>query len=456
MNEPIARLHSQDAEQALLGALLLNPAKADDLHGLRPEHCYSDAHRLILSCLLAMLTRGQPVDAVTVAEALHESGQDEATGGLAYLGGLAANSAGGNVRHYADIVLGKAMERQLLGASETIRATVMGAGTTLDKLATSQAAVMAITERVETQKPRDLRDVLVDSVTILEQRGTGEVLGIPTGFDAIDDNLAGGMRGGNMIVIAGRPGMGKTALAINIARYVAKQGKTSAVFSMEMSDTELADRLIAQEGSVSLDDVIRGNLEGESGDRIMSAVGRLHSLPMVIDEQGGLSMFELASKVRGVRRRNKDLGLVVIDYLQLMCGSDEENRVQEVSNISRGIKALAKELDIPIIALSQLNRGLEQRQNKRPVMSDLRESGAIEQDADVILFVYRDEEYNPDSPDKGTAEVIFGKNRQGKKGVVARLAFQGEYARFVPLAHDWQPEPRAEHKPLRRRGGHDF
>lgn len=450
-----ARLYSHESEQALLGALLIDPAKADDLDGLRPEHCYAEAHRLILSTILSMLTMGKAVNAITVAEELLDAGQDEVTGGLAYLGQLAANSTGGGVRHYAAIVRGKAMERQLLGAAEMIRDTVQGAGTTVEKLATSQAAVMAITESVETRKPRDLRDVLTDLGVLIEQRSAGEVIGLPTGFDELDRKMAGGMRAGNMVVIAGRPGSGKTTLAVNIAYHVASSGVPALVCSMEMVDTEVADRLVAQAGLVKLDDVLKGNMEGESGERILAGMERLMSLPLVIDEQGGLSLFELSAKVRGVKRRYPALGLVVIDYLQLMCGANEENRVQEISTISRGIKALAKELQIPIIALSQLNRGLESRPNKRPVMSDLRESGAIEQDADIILFVYRDEEYYPDSPDKGTAEIIFGKNRQGSKGM-ARLGFQGEFSRFVPLAHDWHPEEREEAKPVRRRGGHDF
>lgn len=451
----LARLHSQDAEQAVLGALLSDPDCAAQLGALKPDHCYSEAHRLILAEIMSMLSRGEKVDAVTVAESLSAVGYEEQTGGLAYLGELVANCLGSrNVRNYAEIIIGKAMERALLGATDTIRETVSGIGTTHEKLMAAQAAIMTITEGVAVKQPRPLREILADNVAILEQRGESKLVGTPTGFDDLDHCLSGGMRPGNVIVIAGRPSMGKTALAVNIGLFVANSLPV-LMFSMEMSEQELVDRLIAQSGLVALDEVLAGHMDGESGERILSGVSMLQDLPFLIDEQGGLTLFDLASKARSVKRRYPDLGLIVIDYLQLMSGQGD-TRNEQIGEISRGIKALAKELGLPIILLSQLNRSLENRPNKRPVMSDLRESGAIEQDADVILFVYRDEVYNPDTPDAGTAEIISRKNRQGKIGTV-RLGYQGEFTRFVALAHDWKPAEKPKgYVSTKRRGLSDY
>ena len=240
-----------------------------------------------------------------------------------------------------------------------------------------------------------------------------------------------------------------TSLAVNVGYQVAGSGVPVLVLSLEMPEQELADRLISQAGGVYLSSVLAGDMEGETGERIMAGVSRLHEIPLVIDDQGGLSLFDVASKARSVKRKH-GLGLLVIDYLQLMTG-EGDNRNQQIEQITRGLKALAKELDIPVIALSQLSRKCEERTNKRPMNSDLRESGAIEQDADVILFVYRDEEYNPNSPDKGTAEIIISKNRQGQNGMV-RMAYQGCYTRFNDLDHSWQPEHREEPPKRSRRG----
>lgn len=446
----LARLHSPESEQSVIGALLLDPSCADRISTLRPEHCFSEAHRLILAEILRMVSLGQQVDAVTVAEALDAAGLTEATGGLAYLGDIAQHTPSAhNVGRYAEIVVGKALERQLLGAADTIRATVEGAGTTRDKLMAAQSAVMGITEAVAAKAPQDIREVLAQAVSAIEDRREKKTPVIPTGFSKIDAMLSGGMRPGNVLIVAGRPGMGKTGLATNIAYNVASEGKTALILSMEMSAQELADRLIAHAGSAPLPEVLAGNMEGEAGDRILLGVRRLHDLPIVIDDQGGLTLFELASKARSVKRRKGGLGVVVVDYLQLMDG-DGDSRNAQIEGISRGIKALAKELAVPVILLSQLNRSCEARTNRRPVASDLRESGAIEQDADVICMVYRDEIYNENSPDKGTAEVGIIKNRQGAPGTV-RLAYIGQYTRFADLAHDWQPAEAPEEVKSKRR-----
>ena len=442
------RLHSIESEQAILGALLLDPDSCDRIGSLKPEHFYNESHRSILATIIGMVAAGKPVDVVTVAEELHDKGIAESTGGLAYLGEMAANTTGSRgISRYAETIIGKALERQLLEASESIRATVSGTGSTREKLATAQSAVMGITESVASRQPKTMREALIDAVDVLSQRSSGGVICISTGFIDLDRHLGGGLRPGNLIVLAGRPAMGKTSLAVNIAYQVANKDNPSLFLSLEMPQQELTDRLISQAGSVFLSDVIAGNMGGESGEKIMYAVSKLQDIPLVIDDQGGLNLFEVASKARSVKRKH-GLSLLVIDYLQLMSG-EGDNRNQEIEKITRGLKSLAKELDIPIIALSQLSRKCEERQNKRPLNSDLRESGAIEQDADVILFIYRDEEYNPNSADKGTAEVIIGKNRQGQTGMV-RMSYQGCFTRFNDLDGSWQPEYRET--PKKRRG----
>ena len=443
-----SRLHSLESEQSIIGALLIDPLAVDRLGSLRPEHCYNESHRVILAEILRMVAAGKPVDVITVAEELSAHGHDEQTGGLAYLGELAANSAGSrNIGRYAETVTNKALERQLLGASETIRATVTGVGTTKEKLTAAQSAVMGTTGAAASRLPKIMREILISAAETLTQRSSGNVRCLSSGFVDLDRQLSGGFRPGNLIVLAGRPAMGKTSLAVNIAYQVARHGSPSLFLSMEMPEQELADRLIAQSGSVFLSAVLAGDMEGDNGDRIMCAVSILENLPLVIDDQGGLTLFDVASKARSVKRKH-GLGLLVLDYLQLMSG-DGDNRNQQIEQITRGLKALAKELDIPIIALSQLSRKCEERTNKRPMNSDLRESGAIEQDADVILFVYRDEEYNPASADKGTAEIIISKNRQGQNGMV-RMSYQGCFTRFNDLDPGWQPEYREEQKKPRR------
>ena len=439
--------HSTDSEHAILGALLRHPDAIDRIGALKPKHFHSEAHSHIMAAIIGLVSAGKPVDAVTVAVDLHARGLEQTTGGLAYLGELAANSASSrSVKHHADIVIGKAMERELIEASETIREVVTGNGSTKDKLSASQAAVMAITESITVNHPRMLRDVLIDSIDVLEQRASGDVACLSTGFTDIDRQLSGGMRPGNLLVLAGRPGMGKTGLGLNVAYNASRSKATTLFLSLEMPQQELSDRLIAQAGSVYLSEVIDGNMAGESGDRIMAAVASLQDLPLVIDDQGGIGLFDVTTKARSVKRKH-GLDFMVIDYLQLMSG-EGDNRNQEIERITRGLKTLAKELNIPIMVLSQLSRKCEERTNKRPLNSDLRESGAIEQDADVILFVYRDEEYNEDSPDKGTAEVIISKNRQGRTGMV-RMAYQGCYTRFADLDKSWKPEYQDE-QPKRR------
>lgn len=433
-----ARLHSNDAEQSVLGALLLPGSNAvDRLGNLKPGHFFTEAHRLIFSEIVAMAAKGHAIDPVTVAEQLDSAGLSDKTGGLAYLGELASNTpSSANAGRYAQVVVEKALERELVAVSDQIQAIASGIGTTAEKLAAAQSAIMSITETAEPRKPQLIRDVLVRAVAAIERRGEGHDAALATGYPALDVKLSGGFRRGNLVIVAGRPGMGKTAFAGCMALHAALSGVPTLFLSMEMADTELADRMIAIAGRVSLADILDGNMVGEAGDRILAGTARLHELPMVIDEQGGLSLFDIASKARSVKRQH-GLGLLVVDYIQLAAG-DGKNRNCEIEVITRGLKSLAKELQIPVIALSQLSRKCEDRTNRRPLPSDLRESGAIEQDADAILFVYRDEEYNPNSPDAGTAEIIIAKNRQGSTGM-ARLAYIANQTRFASLASDWRP-----------------
>lgn len=456
MNAPdqFARLFSPEAEQSVIGGLLLSPDAADQIGALRPEHCFNEAHRIILAEILRMIADGLPVDVVTVAESLDAHGLTDRTGGLAYLGEIAQHTpTARNIGRYAKTVMAKALERQLLGAADTIRETVSGTGTTHDKLMAAQHAVMAITESSAPKAPRLMRDVLVPVVDTLERRAAGETGGLPTGFADLDFRLSGGMKPGNLVLVAGRPGMGKTSLAVQAAYNTATSGQTALVLSMEMSDGELTDRLISLSGNVALSEVLAGNMAGDAGDRILFGVQKLRDLPLVIDDQGSLTMFDVATKARSVKRKH-GLSLLVVDYLQLMVG-DGDNRNQQIEQISRGLKGLAKELQIPVVALSQLSRKCEERTNKRPLPSDLRESGSLEQDADVILMVYRDEQYNADSPDKGTAEIIVAKNRQGQTGMV-RMMFRGHTTSFADLAHDWRPEYREEKKTYRKGRSNDY
>lgn len=447
-----ARLHSADAEQSVLGALLLPGSNAVDRIGqLKPGHFFTEAHRVIFSEILSMAAQCHAVDPVTVAERLDSAGLSEKTGGLAYLGEIAANTpSAANVGRYAQLVIDKALERELVAASGRIHEIAAGVGSTADKLAAAQSAIMTITETAEPRKPQLIRDVLVRAVAAIERRGEGQDTAMATGFPALDAKLSGGFRRGNLVIVAGRPGMGKTAFAGCMALHSALTGVPTLFLSMEMADTELVDRMIAIAGRVPLDDILAGNMEGEAGDRILAGTARLHELPLIIDEQGGLSLFDIATKSRSVRRQH-GLGLIVIDYLQLASG-DGNNRNSEIEVITRGLKALAKELQIPVIALSQLSRKCEERTNRRPIPSDLRESGAIEQDADVIMFVYRDEEYNQNSPDAGTAEIIVAKNRQGSTGM-ARLAYIANQTRFASLGHDWRPAVVDVPFAAKRRGG---
>jgi replicative DNA helicase len=438
--------HSVEAEQSVLGGLLLEASALDKITDLMTaDDFYRQEHRLIFRQIVRLSELAKPVDVITVAEALEIAGELDKVGGLPYLGGLAQNvPSAANIRRYGEIVRERSIMRKLAEvgtdiASSAYNPTGRDAAQLLDE---AESKVFEIAEAGSKGKqgfiamPPLLSQVVERIETLYARDNPSDITGTATGFTDLD-RMTSGLQPGDLIIIAGRPSMGKTALAINIAENVAMDTKLPvAIFSMEMGATQLAMRMLGSVGKLNQHDLRTGRLQDDDWGRLTHALGRLNDAPIHIDESAALSSLDLRARSRRLHRQNNGLGLIVIDYLQLMssnAGKASENRATEISEISRSLKALAKELHVPVIALSQLNRSLEQRPNKRPVMSDLRESGAIEQDADLILFIYRDEVYNSDSPDKGKAEIIIGKQRNGPIGKV-ELAFRGEYTRFDNLA----------------------
>ena len=436
--------HSVEAEQSLLGGLLLDNSAWDRVADLVSEaDFYRDDHRRIFRHISKLIELGKPADVVTVFESIEKCDEVEQAGGLAYLGEIANNTpSAANIRRYAEIVRERAILRKLVTVGDEIAASALNplgkdAKVLLDA-AESKIFEIAEAGARNTQGFVPIQPLLgqvVDRIQELYDReNPSDITGVPTGFTDLDQKTSG-LQPGDMIIVAGRPSMGKTAFSLNIAEYVAVElGLPVAIFSLEMPGTQLAMRFLASVGRLDQHRVRTGRLNDDEWQRLTYALGKLHEAPIHIDESGGINAVDLRARARRLYRQCGKLGLIVIDYLQLMSSAKEgENRATEISEISRSIKSLAKELHVPVIALSQLNRQLESRPNKRPVMSDLRESGAIEQDADLILFLYRDEVYNPDSTEKGSAEVNIGKHRNGPTGTV-RLTFLGEYTRFQNYA----------------------
>ena len=435
--------HSIEAEQAVIGGLLLDNRAwekiADRIH---EKDFYRHDHRMIFRAIGALERKTQPFDVVTLSELLAQNEELEEAGGLAYLGRLAKDTpSAANIVAYADIVRERSVLRQLIAVGTDIADSGFrpeGRETT-ELLEHAEKSVFAIAEqKVRGQTGlRAISQVLSKTVEQIDHlfETKGAVSGVASGFADLD-KMTTGFQPGDLVIVAGRPAMGKTTFAMNVAETAAISGKLPvAVFSMEMPGEQLAMRLISSLGRIDQHHIRTGELTDEDWPRITSSISMLSETKLFIDDTPAMSPSEVRTRARRIKREH-GLGLVIIDYLQLMqVAGGSENRATEISEISRGLKALAKELGIPVIALSQLNRGLEQRPDKRPVMSDLRESGAIEQDADIILFVYRDEVYNEDSPDKGMAEIIIGKQRNGPIGKV-RLAFRGKYTRF----DDFMPE----------------
>jgi replicative DNA helicase len=430
--------HSIEAEQAVLGGLMLDNNAWDQVADrVSEQDFYRHDHRQIFRAIASLAQRNQPFDVVTMSEWLESNGQINDAGGMAYLGTLAKDTpSAANIAAYSDIVREKSILRQLIQVGTEISEKGFNPEGADSKALLDEAEkkVFQIAEQGARNKQgfQDMRELLkmtIERIEILHERDD-PITGVPTGYDDLD-NMTSGMQGGDLVIVAGRPSMGKTTFAMNVAEYAAiKEKKPVAVFSMEMPGEQLTNRLLSSMGRIDQHRLRTGRLEDDDWPRLTSAVGMLTEVPLFIDDTPALSPTELRARARRLYREHGEMGLIVIDYLQLMQTSGpSDNRASEISEISRSLKALAKELDVPIIALSQLNRSLEQRPNKRPVMSDLRESGAIEQDADLIVFIYRDEVYNEDSPDKGTAEIIIAKQRNGPIGTV-RLTFLGKYTRF--------------------------
>jgi replicative DNA helicase len=429
--------HSIQAEQSLLGGLLLDNRAWDQIADLVTESdFYRRDHRSIFSAIEKLIERGDPCDVITLSECLDGLGQLDEVGGLAYIGTLAKDTpSAANARAYASIVRDNSVLRQLaeVGTEIANSAYFSEGRDTPTLLDNAEQLVFRIADRGKSESSgyssiKDLLAKAVDRIDTLFHQDN-PLTGVASGFTDIDEMTAG-LQASDLIIIAGRPSMGKTTFAMNIAEHAAiKDELPVAVFSMEMPGEQLAMRLMSSLGRIDQTKVRTGKLSDDDWPRLTSAVSILSKAPLFIDDTPALSPTELRARARRLKREH-DIGLIVIDYLQLMqVPGHKENRTGEISEISRSLKALAKELNVPVIALSQLNRSLEQRPNKRPVMSDLRESGAIEQDADVIMFIYRDEVYNEDSPDKGTAEIIIGKQRNGPIGA-RRLTFLGQHTRF--------------------------
>ncbi len=435
--------NSIEAEQSLIGGLMLDALAWDKIADvITADDFYRKDHRLIFTAIAGLIESGSPCDVVTVSEHLDSRGELDSAGGLEYLATLSNETAGAaNARAYAKILRERATLRALINAGNEIAGSAFtnDGRTAAEVLEDAEKMVFEIADKGTRGKKgfKSLKDILpetVDRIDLLHQ-SDGDITGVSTGYHEFD-KMTAGLQPGDLVIIAGRPSMGKTTLAVNIAENAAIGSKVpTAIFSMEMPAQQLAFRMISSLGRVDQTHLRTGNFPDEDWSRINTAVQLMSEAPIYIDDTPSLSPGEIRARSRRLQREH-GLGLIVIDYLQLMqVPGNKENRATEISEISRGLKALAKELSCPVIALSQLNRGVEQRTDKRPVMSDLRESGAIEQDADLILFIYREEVYNQDTPRKGIADIAIAKQRNGPIGDFP-LTFVGRYTKF----ENWVPD----------------
>ncbi|MSQ56501.1 MAG: replicative DNA helicase [Limnohabitans sp.] len=436
--------HSLEAEASVLGGLLLDNTAWDRVGDLLNENdFYRYEHRQVYAAIYALVSTSRPADVITVYEYLQSQGKADEVGGLAYLNSLAQYvPSASNIRRYGEIVRERAILRKLVSVSDDIATQAFNTqGRRVSQiLDDAEQKIFSIGEEGSRMRQgfHSMEDLVVELLNRVEEmaKNPNDITGVPTGFYDFD-RMTSGLQPGDLIVLAARPSMGKTALAINIAEHVALQeGLPVAVFSMEMGASQLAIRMVGSIGRIDQSRLRTGKLNEDEWPRLSEAIEKLRSVSLFIDETAGLTTAELRANARRLSRRCGKLGLIVVDYLQLMTGSsgsDGENRATELGEISRGLKMLAKELQCPVIALSQLNRGVEQRTDKRPMMSDLRESGAIEQDADVIMFIYRDDYYNKDSKEPGVAEVIIGKQRNGPTGTI-KLTFLKPITKFESMA----------------------
>ncbi|MFT5572050.1 MAG: replicative DNA helicase [Cryomorphaceae bacterium] len=446
--EDVLRLPPQaiEAEQSILGSMMLDNRVIDEISSeLESRDFYRSDHQAIFNQIVRLDEKGEAADVVTVSESLTHLGELDKVGGLAYLGALAKNTPNtGNVKSYAKIVRDRAILRRLIeSANDIIQRSYQPEGRTPEEvLDFAETVIFEIAKNNNQAKAgfRKIDDLLGEAVDKIEElfKTKQMITGVATGFTDLDKKTSG-LQGGDLVVVAGRPSMGKTSFAMNLVEYAAiNQNLPVAVFSMEMPGAQLATRMLASLSRVNSTKLRTGQLDNDDWPKLTSAISLLNDKNVYIDDTPALSPLEVRTRARRLAAEHEHgLGLIMLDYLQLMRGNDngkDENRNVEISNITRSLKGLAKELDCPVVVLSQLNRSLEQRPNKRPVMSDLRESGAIEQDADIIMFIYRHEVYEPETDQKGLAEIIIGKQRNGPIGTV-RLAFLGEFTRFENYAN---------------------
>lgn len=437
--------HSAEAEQSVLGGLLLSADGWDGVaESVTAEDFYRPDHRLIFRQISRLAEAGNPVDVITVADKLQASGELEQAGGLPYLAELAQSTpSASNIRAYAQVVSERANLRRLIAVAQDIAESGFNPeGRSSDELLDeAERRIMQIAEQgPKAGGPQTLKPLLQTALGRIEElfQSGGEITGISTGYLDLD-GMTSGLQPSDLVIVAGRPSMGKTSFAMNLVEHATmNQGKPVLVFSMEMPADQLVIRMLSSIGRINQTRIRNGKLEQEDWPKLSAAVGKLKDANLLIDDTPALTPTELRSRARRVAREHGEIGMIMVDYLQLMqVAGSSEGRTAEISEISRNLKAIAKEFKCPMVALSQLNRSLEQRPNKRPVNSDLRESGAIEQDADVIMFIYRDEVYNEETQDKGVAEIIIGKQRNGPIGT-CRLAFIDQFTRFENLARSAQ------------------
>ncbi|MCY4426318.1 MAG: replicative DNA helicase [Halieaceae bacterium] len=433
--------HSIEAEQSVLGGLILdNPAWDDVAELLGEADFYRRDHRLIYRQIAKLVEAGGPVDVVTLGGALATAGELDEVGGMAYLYELDQNTpSASNIRAYAQVVRERAALRRLIRTSQEIAESGFNpeGRDSFELIDEAERKIMQVSDQApKAGGPQVVDPLLKDVVEQIEElyASGSEITGLSTGYIELD-RMTSGLQRADLVIVAGRPGMGKTSLAMNLVEHaVLQEDKTVVVFSMEMSSTQLVLRMLASVGRIDQTRIRNGKLGQDDWGKLSAAVEKLKNRRLYIDDTPALNPTELRSRSRRLMREHGELGLIMVDYLQLMqVSGSSEGRVAEISEISRNLKAIAKEFNCPVLAVAQLNRALEQRPNRRPVNSDLRDSGAIEQDADVIMFIYRDEVYNEDTPDKGVAEIIFGKQRNGPTGI-RKLAFIGKFTRFENLA----------------------
>ena len=448
--EQIDPPNSQDAETSILGAVLIDATgeAMEVVSALAPKSFYNKTHQIIFESMIELSEAGESIDVVTLSTNLDNHGQLETIGGVSYLARVAHSvPSAANIDEYIGILQDKYMLRQLINAARKQFIDAVESGDAQQVIANMQVAAARLSDQAApVQEFKPIREVMMRSYDGIEQRfankDNGSVTGLPSGFSHLDAMTAGFQKG-DLIIVAARPSVGKTAFALNVAQNVAiKTKETVALFSLEMSATQLGDRMISAEGNLDASKIRTGKYEDGDWERTANAVSALGETNIFIDDSPTINVHEIRNKCRRLKKKH-GLGLIVIDYLQLISGSGKkgENRQQEVSEISRTLKQIARELEVPVIALSQLSRGVEQRQDKRPMMSDLRESGSIEQDADVVAFLYRDDYYNQDSEKKNIIEIIIAKQRNGPVGTV-ELVFLKNFNKFANYdrSHDIQPK----------------